>query len=173
MRRWGGTHGTVATLHRQSVNVMFDRRFVELALAVAPVDKRDSLLLGRLMSRLDRELATIPLDIGLVPCRLAERSIRTRLAVATSASRRTAGKALQRFTGGRRPQAGAATAAGMLLQHWRADPRVCEPLFEIDFIRGDWLRDVLAGARDVKPTTLAFLANVLAAIGQQDVTDAT
>ena len=172
MRRWGGTHGTVATLYRQSVNVMFDRRFIELALAVAPVDKRDSLLLGRLMARLDRELAAIPLDIGLVPCRLGEKSMRTRLAIATSISRRTAQKAWQRFTDGRRPQAGAATAAGMLLQHWRADPRVCEPLFEIDFLRGDWLREVLAG-RDVKPTTLAFLANMLAAIAQRGVTDAT
>jgi asparagine synthase (glutamine-hydrolysing) len=173
MRRWGGTHGTVATLHRQSVNFMFDRRFIELALAVAPVDKRNSLLLGRLMSRLDRELAGIPLDIGLVPCRLGEKTMRTRLAIARSAGRRTAGKAWQRFTGGRRPQVGAATAAGMLLQHWRADPRVCEPLFEIDFLRGDWLRDVLAGARDVKPTTLAFLANVLAAVTPRGITDAT
>ena len=173
MRRWGGTHGTVATLYRQSVNVMFDRRFIELALAVAPVDKRDSLLLGRLMARLDRELAAIPLDIGLVPCQLGEKSMRTRLAIATSVSRRTAQKAWQRFTDGRRPQAGAATAAGMLLQHWRADPRVCEPLFEIDFLRGDWLREVLAGGRDVKPTTLAFLANMLAAIAQRGVTDAT
>jgi asparagine synthase (glutamine-hydrolysing) len=173
VRRWGGTHGTVATLHRQSVNVMCDRRFIELALAVAPVDKRHSLLLGRIMSRLDRQLADIPLDIGLVPSRLGERSMRTRLAVATSASRRTARKVRQRFTGGRRPDVGAATAAGMLLQHWRADPRVCEPLFEIDFLRGDWLREVLAGGRDVKPTTLAFLANMLAAIAQRGVTDAT
>lgn len=172
MRRWGGTHGTVATLHRQSVNVMFDRRFIELVLAVAPVEKRDSLLLGRLMSRLDLELASIPLDIGLVPYRLGENSMRTRLAIAASGGRRTARKAWQRFSGGRRPQVGAATAAGMLLQHWRAEPSTCQPLFELDFVRADWLRDVLAGARDAKPTTLAFLANVLAAISQHGATDA-
>jgi asparagine synthetase B (glutamine-hydrolysing) len=172
MRRWGGTHGTVATLHRQSVNVMFDRRFIELVLAVAPADKRDSLFLGRLMSRLDRELAAIPLDIGLVPYRLGEKSMGTRLAIATSGGRRTARKAWQRFTGGRRPQVGAATAAGMLLEHWRAEPSTCKPLFELDFVSADWLRDVLAGARDVKPTTLAFLANLLAAVSQRGATDA-
>ena len=50
---------------------MFGRRFIEPALAVAPVDKRDSLRLGRLMSRLDAELARIPLDSGLIPARIA------------------------------------------------------------------------------------------------------
>jgi asparagine synthase (glutamine-hydrolysing) len=171
MRRWGGTHGTVATLHRESVNVMFDRRFIELALAVTPADKRDSLLLGRLMSHLDPELSGIPLDIGLIPRRLGQKSMGTRLAVATSAGRRTTRKAWQRLTGGRRPQAGAATAAKMLLQHWRDDPRVCEPLFEINFLSADWLRDVLAGGRDAKPTTLAFLANVLTAVAHRSATD--
>ncbi len=43
LRRWGGAHATVATQHRQAVNVMLDRRFLEISLAVSPQDKRNSL----------------------------------------------------------------------------------------------------------------------------------
>ena len=131
MRRWAGTHATVATMRRQSVNAMFDRRFIELALAVAPDDKRDSLLLGRLMSQLDPELAAIPLDIGVALRQLGEQTVRTKVLVASLAGRRLPRKAWQRVTSGRRPQAGAASAAGLLLQHWRATPTVCDPLFEV------------------------------------------
>lgn len=163
MRRWSGTHGTVATMHRPSVNMMFDRRFIELALAVAPADKRDSLLLGKLMSRLDGELASIRLDIGLVPARLGERTWQTRAAVASSGGRRAARKVWQRARRSRRPQAGAARAASLLLEHWRSSPEVCDPLFEQPFVRPSWLSGLLAAEHGAEPTTLAFLANVLAA----------
>jgi len=163
MRRWAGAHGTVATMRRESLNAMFDRRFIELALAVDPTEKRDSQLLGRLMMRLDRGLADLPLDIGLVPSRLARRSAGTRIITATLAGRRLVRKAWQRATGGRRPQAGATTAAHRLLQHWRAAPDVCAPLFDVPIIREDWLRGVIAGDHQVKPTTMAFLADLLVA----------
>ncbi len=65
MHRWAAAHGTVAAVRRRAVNPMFDRRFIELALAVAPGDKKDSMLLGRLMTELDPELAAIPIDSGL------------------------------------------------------------------------------------------------------------
>src|SRR6185503_20682279 len=55
MHRWAGAHGTVAAVRRRAVNPMFDRRFIVLALAVAPADKRNSMLLGRLMRTLDPE----------------------------------------------------------------------------------------------------------------------
>lgn len=169
MRRWAGAHGTVAAMHRESLNVMFDRRFIELALAVDPIDKRDSLLLGRLMSTLDSELAAIPLDIGLVPAQLGRKSIRTKVTVATLTTRRTVRKAWQRVSGGRRPQVGATAAAARLLQHWRASPDVCNALFDVPFIRRDWLHVVLSGSQDAKPTTLAFLANMLAAVAPRHV----
>ena len=60
MHRWAAAHGTVAAVRRRAVNPMFDRRFIELALAVAPADKKDSMLLGRLMTTLDPELAEHP-----------------------------------------------------------------------------------------------------------------
>ena len=39
MHRWAAVHGTVAAVRRHTVNPMFDRRFIELALGVAPADR--------------------------------------------------------------------------------------------------------------------------------------
>ena len=163
MRRWAGVHGTVAAVRRHYINPMFDRRFVELALAVAPRDKRDSRLLGRLMTRLDPELARIPLDSGLVPARLAAPTAGTRLAVQTMLARKLVRKVRQRLTGGRRPQFGAAQTAELVVAHWREHPESVAALYDIPILRPQWLDGVLAGRIVAEPTTVAFLLNLLAA----------
>jgi asparagine synthase (glutamine-hydrolysing) len=166
MHRWAGAHGTVAAVRRLAVNPMFDRRFIELALAVAPADKRDSLLLGRLMRRLDPELAAIALDSGLVPARLGTRSAGARVAVASVTARKAVRKVSQRLTRGRRPQLGAGSAASLVVAHWRAQPQVCAPLLERPDVDRDWISGLLAGAHEAQPTTVAFLVNLLAATAE-------
>jgi asparagine synthase (glutamine-hydrolysing) len=171
MHRWAGAHGTVAAVRRHYINPMFDRRFVELALAVTPADKRDSLLLGRLMRRLDPELARIPLDSGLTPARLGTRSVVTRLATETLAARKAVQKVRQRLTHAKRPQMGAPEAAALVLRHWRAEPKACHGLYAVavdgtPVIDHGWLDEVLAGARQAEPTTVAFLVDLLAATEQ-------
>lgn len=163
MHRWAGAHGTVAAVRRHFVNPMFDRRFIELALAVAPNDKRDSQLLGRLLDRLDPELARVPLDSGLVPRRLAEPSVATRLTAHALTARRIARKVHQRVTGSRRAQFGAAHAASLVLAHWRAEPDACATLYNVPVLRSEWLDAVLAGRKSADPTTVAFLVNMVAA----------
>ncbi|MGE5831081.1 MAG: asparagine synthase-related protein [Micromonosporaceae bacterium] len=163
MYRWAGVHGTVAAVRRHTINPMFDRRFIELALAVAPADKRDSLLLGRLMNALDPELARIPLDSGLVPARLGTRSTANRLAVAALTARKGARKVRQRLTRSRRPQLGADGAAALVLAHWRAEPSAAKALSDVPILNQDWLHGLLTGAHGAEPTTVAFLVNLLAA----------
>lgn len=167
MHRWAGVHGTVAAVRRHLVNPMFDRRFIELALAVAPADKRDSLLLGRLMSRLDGELAAIPLDSGLVPAVLGTRSVRSRLATRTVEARKVARKVGQRLTRSRRPQLGATEYAALVLSHWRAEPKACAALHDVPVLRAGWLDGLLSGAHGADATTMAFLINLLAALDEQ------
>jgi asparagine synthase (glutamine-hydrolysing) len=140
-----------------------DRRFIELALAVAPAEKRDSLLLGRLMSRLDPELARIPLDSGLVPARLGQRNATTRLSLATVTARKAAGKVRQRLTHGRNPQLGAAGMAQLVLAHWRAEPSAAKELYDQPILDRGWLDGMFDGTRSPAPTTVAFLVNLLAA----------
>jgi asparagine synthase (glutamine-hydrolysing) len=163
MHRWSGTHSTVATVRRHFINPMFDRRFIELALAVAPADKRDSLLLGRLAQRLDPELAAIPLDSGLAPSRLGTRSPVTRVATSTLTARKVLRKVSQRLSNGRRPQLGAGQASALVLEHWRSNPAACAALYDLPFLRHQWLDEVLAGQRAAAPTTAAFLVNLVAA----------
>lgn len=162
MHRWSGAHGTVAAVRRLAVNPMFDRRFIELALAVPPSGKRDSVLLGRLMSRLDPELAGIPLDSGLIPARLGTRNLATRVAVASVTARKAAGKVRQKLTHGRRPQLGAPEAAALVVAHWRASPESCAALYDQPVLNTAWLDGMLSGAHTPAPTTVAFLTNLLA-----------
>ncbi len=166
MYRWSGAHGSVAAVRRHFINPMFDRRFIELALAVDPADKRDSLLLGRLMSRLDPELAGLPLDSGLVPARLGTRSAATRLTIATVTARKAARKLRQRLTHARKAQLGAGSAAALVLAHWRAEPQACRALYDVPILNREWLDGMLAGSHTAEPTTVAFLVNLLAATEQ-------
>ncbi|GAA3457615.1 asparagine synthase-related protein [Dactylosporangium matsuzakiense] len=161
MHRWSGAHGTAAAVRRHFVNPMFDRRFIELSLGVAPADKRDSLLLGRIMSRLDAELARIPLDTGLVPARLGTRSVATRVTVATATARKVAGKVRQRLTNARRPQLGAAEVSDLVVEHWRSDASVCAPLYDMPVVDRQWLDGLLSGAHGAPATTVTFLVNLL------------
>jgi asparagine synthase (glutamine-hydrolysing) len=161
--RWGGAHGTVAAVRRHFINPMLDRRFIELALAVDPADKRNSMLVGRLMSRLDPELARIPLDSGLVPARLGRPSATSRLATRTVTARKLVHKVRQRLTSARETQFGAGQAAALVLTHWRAEPQACRALYEVPVLRHEWLDGLLAGTHTAEPTTVAFLVNLLAA----------
>jgi asparagine synthase (glutamine-hydrolysing) len=164
MHRWSAAHGTVAAVRRRSVNPMFDRRFIELALAVTPADKKDSRLLGRLMTRLDPELANIPIDSGLIPARLGTPGMSTRIAVATVTARRAIRKVGQKQSHARRPQLGAAEAAELVVTHWRATPSSCQALNGLPMLNQQWLRGLVKGEHDAAPTTIAFLVNLLAAV---------
>jgi asparagine synthase (glutamine-hydrolysing) len=161
-QRWGGAHGTVAATARTFVNPMFDRRFLALALAADPDDKRHSRLYARLMCRLDPGLARIPLDSGAVPARLAAPGPFGALAGAALTGRRAVRKVRQRLTGGRRPQLGAPGLARLVVAHWRAEPDTVGALRGYGFVRAGWLDEVLDGRREPPPTTVAFLVNLLA-----------
>jgi hypothetical protein len=163
MHRWAAAHGTVAAVRRHFVNPMFDRRFIELALAVAPADKRDSLLLGRLMTHLDRELALIPLDSGLIPAKLGQRTAATRLATGRLTARKAVRKIKQRITRTRRAQFGAPAMSALVLEHWRESPASVEALRSAPMLQQRWVDGLLKGEHSAEPTTMAFLINLVAA----------
>jgi asparagine synthase (glutamine-hydrolysing) len=163
MQRWSGAHGSVAAANRHFVNPMFDRRFIQLAHAVRPEEKRDGLLTGRLITLLDPALAAVPLDSGLVPNRLGRPGLAARTAAYRVTAQKAARKIRQKVRGQGRPQLGAAEMASLVVAHLRAEPSVAAPLRDTGLIQDAWLDDVLAGRVTPEPATVAFLINLLAA----------
>ncbi|GAA2849278.1 hypothetical protein Acy02nite_00840 [Actinoplanes cyaneus] len=163
MQRWSGAHGSVAAANRHFVNPMFDRRFIQLAHAVRPSEKRNGLLTGRLITLLDPALAAVPLDSGLLPNRLGKPGLAARTAAYRVTARKAVRKIRQKLRGQGRPQLGAAEMSALVVAHLRAEPSVATPLRDTGFLRDEWLDDVLAGRTDPEPATVAFLLNLLAA----------
>jgi asparagine synthase (glutamine-hydrolysing) len=161
VQRWAGAHDTPAAVDRHNVNPLLDRRFLQLALVPSPAEKRNSRLTGRVIQRLSPRLATIPLDSGLVPARLARPGVAGTAAVTLATVRKTAGKVLQRIRGTRRSQLGAAELAGLVVTHWRAHPDLVAPVRRTGLVRDGWLDELLDSRREAQPTTVAFLVNLL------------
>ncbi|WIM99575.1 hypothetical protein ACTOB_003233 [Actinoplanes oblitus] len=161
MQRWSGAHGSVAAVNRHFVNPMFDRRFIQLAHAVRPEEKRNGLLTGRLITLLDAELAAVPLDSGLIPNRLGRPGLAARTAAYRVTAQKAARKIRQKLRGQGRPQLGAAETAALVVAHWRAEPSVVAPLRATGLVDDGWLDGVLAGRVSPEPATVAFLINLL------------
>ncbi|MFE9691057.1 hypothetical protein [Micromonospora sp. NPDC005806] len=169
MQRWAGAHGSVAAVNRFFINPMFDRRFIQLAHSVPPDQKGSGLLTGQLIQRLDRELAAVPLDSGLVPARLGQRGMRDRAAAARVTARKLSGKVRQRLRRSGRAQLGAAEVAALVVEHWRSEPDVLAPLRTTGIVRDAWLDELLTGRRESAPATVTFLTNLLVATAPQPV----
>ena len=98
MQRWAGVTETAVCLDRQVVNPMLDDRFIAIATALDPLDKRSSRFLGRLQLALDDELGSIPMEAaraGGVRPPLGANSARQTAATVAKAR----GKVLQRLRG--------------------------------------------------------------------------
>lgn len=163
VQRWAGVHASAVATRRASVDPLLDRRFMQLALAPDPADKRHSQLTGRLMYRLSPELAAIPLDSGLVPAQLAHPGLRTSAAVGRVTVTKTARKVWQRARRARRAQLGAADLGRLVQARWREEPELVAPIRRTGVVRDGWLDEVLDGRREAPAATLAFLVNLLVA----------
>ncbi|MEU4619627.1 hypothetical protein AB0G04_06580 [Actinoplanes sp. NPDC023801] len=166
MQRWSGAHGSVAAANRHFINPMFDRRFIQLAHAVRPEEKRNGLLTGRLISLLDAGLAAVPLDSGLVPNRLGKPGLAARTAAYRVTAQKAARKVRQKLRGQGRPQLGAAEMAALVVAHWRAEPDAAAGLRTTGMVRDAWFDDVLSGGITPEPATVAFLINLLVISGK-------
>lgn len=163
MQRWAGAHGSVAHTNRHFINPMFDRRFIQIAHAVSPDDKRGGRLTGQLIQRLDPALAAVPLDSGLIPAKLGQGGLGTRAAAARVTANRLARKIRQRIRRGSKAQLGAGEMAALVVAHWRAQPDAVAPLRGNGIVREAWLDETLAGTDAVPAATVAFLTNLLVA----------
>jgi asparagine synthase (glutamine-hydrolysing) len=163
MQRWGGVTETAVCLDREVVNPMLDDRFISIANALAPLDKRNSRFLSRLQLALDPELGSIPLDGRPAPAAYAHRSARNSARQTAATAQKAGRKVEQRLRGRNRPPAGGELLAARVVAHWRTDPAVLEPLAALDVFRPSWLDALLAGEQQPATSAVALMVNLLAA----------
>ena len=146
---------------------MLDDRFIAIARGLSPRDKRNSIFLSRLQVALDSELARVPLDGRPAPITYANRSLANSTRQFATTVGKIARKARQRAIGANRPPAGGEILAGKVVEHWRSNPALVDPVRRTGVFRDDWIDSVLDGSVDPGPSAIALMTNLrVAAAGQ-------
>ncbi|MFB7891628.1 asparagine synthase-related protein [Microbacterium sp. NPDC056044] len=163
MQRWAGATDIAVSNERTVINPMLDHAFLDLARRLTPQDKANSRFLGSLQMALDPELGVIPLDGRPAPAAYANPSRWEPVMDALSTGKRFARKAVQRLQRGNRPPAGGTVLAAKVVEHWRARPATLSAVEDLDFVDGDWVARMLEGSLEPRPSSVAFLTNLIVA----------
>lgn len=166
MQRWAGVTDSAVAFDRPVTNPMLDDRFLAIARGLRPSDKRGSRFLSRLQLELDPELAHEPLAGRPAPVAYTRRSVvnAARLSTATGAS--LVRKARQRLNRQSRPPMGGEVLAAKVVEHWRQEPDVLDPVRGLGIVREDWLDSLLAGRTSADASTVSFLVSMSVAAGE-------
>ena len=164
MQRWGGVTETAVCLDRDVVNPMLDDRFISIATALEPLDKRNSRFLSRLQLELDAELGSLPLEGRPAPAAYARRSVQNSARQTAATLHKARRKVVQRLRGQTRPPAGGEIVAGKVVAHWRDNPATLEPLEGLAIFRKGWLDAVVTGEQTPPSSAVALVVNLIGAI---------
>ena len=165
MQRWAGVTDTAVGSQRVVINPMLGVEFLSIASRLAPEDKAHSRFLARLQMELDPELGRVPLEGRAAPIAAAYPSPWRTAASAIGAGRRLAMKAAQRVHHGNRPPVGGALLAGKVVEHWRQHPELLSAAELSPFVRPGWIDGVIDGRVEPRPSSVAFLTNLIVASG--------
>lgn len=163
MQRWGGITETAVCLDRPVVSPMLDDRFLALVDRVHPADKHNAHFLCRVLEELDPNLALVPLDGRPTPAAYAHRAARSSAQVLGSNLTKLYHKGVQRIRHVNRPPIGGDVLSGKVVEHWRANPTLLEPLHGQGIFDTYWLEAMIEGKVSPMSSTVAFLLNVLVA----------
>ncbi|WP_130177286.1 hypothetical protein [Cryobacterium sp. SO1] len=165
MQRWAGVTDTAVGSQRVVINPMLGAEFLSIATRLAPEDKAHSRFLARLQMELDPELGRLPLEGRAAPIRAAYPSPWRSAIGAMSTGARLARKVVQRVQHGNRPPAGGFVLAGKVVEYWRQHPELLSAGELGALVRADWIDDVIEGRVQPRPSSVAFLTNVIVASG--------
>lgn len=171
MQRWAGATDTAVSALRTVINPMLEPGFIDIAMRVRPQDKAQARFLALLQMELDPELGRMPLDNRPAPAAYAHPSPWWPMRQSLSTVRRFGKKAVQRVRRGNRPPAGGELLASKVLEHWRAQPQIVEALFSLDFLDQTTLVEALAGRRELRPSSVALLVNLVEATARGGLND--
>jgi asparagine synthase (glutamine-hydrolysing) len=165
MQRWAGVTDTAVGSQRIVINPMLGEDFLKVASRLAPEDKAHSRFLARLQMELDPELGRIPLEGRTAPISAAYPNPWRSTIGTLATGRRLARKVVQRARHGNRPPAGGAVLAGKVVEFWRSNPALLTTASSTVFIRPGWIDGVLDGQIQPRPSSVAFLTNLIVADG--------
>ncbi|MFI7284540.1 asparagine synthase-related protein [Micromonospora chersina] len=169
VHRWVGINFSGACLDRTIVSIYLDPRFLAIAHAVPPSVRGGSGFAARVLERLDRDLALVPLATGVRPKHLPRRYVPRALAEYSVARyvRRGGEKLLQFARREAQTAAGTPALADLVVRHWREHPELVEPALRIGIVREEWLIGLLAGRHGADAATVGFLVNLAVAAEEQ------
>jgi asparagine synthase (glutamine-hydrolysing) len=165
MQRWAGVTDTAVGSQRVVINPMLGAEFLRIASRLAPEDKAHSLFLARLQMELDPELGRIPLEGRAAPIVAAYPSPWGSATSTLGTGRRLAKKAAQRIRHGNRPPAGGSVLAKKVVEHWRQHPELLSAPEFSSFLQPGWIDGVIDGRVEPRPSSVAFLTNLIVAGG--------
>ena len=163
MQRWAGVTDTAAGNQRLVINPMLDEEFIRIARSLTPHDKGDARFLASLQLALDPELSRIPLDGRLAPAAYAHPNAWHGVGKSVLLGRKLARKAMQRARGANRAPAGGDLLANKVVAHWRSQPSLLALVGKTGFVRTDWLEGLADGRIQPRPSSVAFLTNLIVA----------
>jgi asparagine synthase (glutamine-hydrolysing) len=160
MQRWAGVTDTAVCFNGVVSNPMLDDRFIAIARRLPPRDKRNSMFLSRLQVALDDELARVPLDGRPAPVAYAQKSIANSTRQVASTLAKGARKVHQRARRVSSPPAGGEILAQKVVEHWRSNPALLDPVRPVGIFREAWIDEVLGGDVDPSPSTVTLMTNL-------------
>ncbi len=163
MQRWAGVTDTAVAYRRVVINPMLDEKFLQMATRLAPEDKAHSRFLASLQMELDPELGRMRLEGRPAPIAFAEAGPLSSARRTLSTAGKVARKVAQRVSRGNRAPAGGVALAAKVVEHWRENPHIVERSAFVPFIRESWIDDLLGGRLDPRPSSVAFLTNLVVA----------
>lgn len=99
MQAWAGNAASANLYRRTMFLPFFDRKFLEIAMAIPARQKSDSVAAYQLLDALDPSLSSLPLDNGIVPAKRAQQGPVRALSLLTSKAGKLAQRIGQRMTG--------------------------------------------------------------------------
>jgi len=165
MQRWAGVTDTAVGSQRVVINPMLGAEFLSIAARLAPEDKAHSRFLARLQMELDPELGRLPLEGRPAPITAAYPSPWRSATGALSTGARLARKVVQRVQRGNRAPAGGGVLAEKVVDHWRQHPELLSAGELGALVRPDWIDGVVDGRVQPRPSSVAFLTNLIVASG--------
>ena len=163
MQRWAGNTDTAVLYNRVVINPMLCQQFLSIASRLPPALKAHSQFLARLQMELDPELGRIPLEGRPPPAATAHPGVLASAQSAASTGRRFVKKVSQRIRRANRAPAGGFTLSGKTVEHWREHPELLTPARVSEFVRAQWIDEMLDGTVVPRPSSVAFLTNLIVA----------